>query len=226
MLLKILFIVSLLSSTYLCAYSKKILIASFLSEENANRAFQQIKKKLNSNPKISSLEKSGVILHKRKSGKYYIIALEPFKNISTLYKALRVVKKEYKGAYYNDFKSKKEKVSDPKIDIKLDLPQKESRLFQELYSDIVKKSKLEKEGVIQSSQERKIELLSQKSMDAYLQEMQAYKKELNEVQEPISTPFQNKKEEFQLKASINDFLMAIALLMLLFYSLKFTIFKR
>lgn len=227
MLFKLSLCIVLLPSIQLFAYQKRVLIASFSIEKNAERAFELIDKRLGNHPEIVLLEKKGITFYKKRSGKYHIITLEPFHNQQDLQKGLRVVKKEYKNAYFVDMPSKKlELKTSLETDISLNLPQKESLLFKELNKNITTTfNQVDHQTEVKSINTSKIELLSQTSMENYLHEMSKYKKELEETKEKIDTSFYGQKKEKPLKLNITDFLIAIVILMLLFYALKFTLKK-
>ena len=209
------------------------MIASFRVESNADNAFIQINEKLGENRKIVALEKKGITFYKKRSGEFYIITLEPFDNVTDLYKALHVVKKHYKGAYYNNIRQKSKKPSTLQTietNLTLSLPKKEHTLYKELNLKIKQslqesKSPQADKTENETVERKKVELLSQKSMQEYLQEMHKYKKEL---QTPPQEPFAQKKEQQESKnieITLNEVLIGVALFMLLFYGVKLTLMR-
>ncbi|MEA2111896.1 MAG: ATP-binding protein [Campylobacterota bacterium] len=85
---------------------KKIVVASFPSQQDADRDLKKIDAKLYSNDAIKELQKEHRFnLISRASGKYFIISVEPFKDKKVLIEVLRDIKKIRKDAFVNRFVS-------------------------------------------------------------------------------------------------------------------------
>jgi hypothetical protein len=95
------FLFFIFSLTSLDAYSKKIIMISFSSKTKAQLMMKSLKKK---NPSLFKLSKKYKFSIKmRRSGKYYILVAEPFKDKKILKKALKSIRKDFKSAYVNNY---------------------------------------------------------------------------------------------------------------------------
>lgn len=85
---------------------KKIIVASFPSQRDADRTLKKIEQQLYSNDSISMLQQEHHFnLISRASGKYFIISVEPFAKKEVLNRVLHDVKKIRKDAFVNRFVS-------------------------------------------------------------------------------------------------------------------------
>ncbi len=85
---------------------KKIVLASFPTQREADRIFKKIKAQLYADAQITALEQAHHFrLVSRASGKYFIISIEPFRDKKVLLKVLRAAKKIRKDAFVNRFVS-------------------------------------------------------------------------------------------------------------------------
>jgi signal transduction histidine kinase/CheY-like chemotaxis protein len=85
---------------------KKIVLASFPTQREADRTSKKIKAQLYADAQITALKKEHHFkLVSRASGKYFIISVEPFRDKKVLLKVLRAAKKIRKDAFVNRFVS-------------------------------------------------------------------------------------------------------------------------
>ncbi|WP_200763652.1 response regulator [Nitrosophilus alvini] len=82
----------------------KIIVASYLKKEDADRALQKVKKFLEQNSSVSNLKKKqNFKILSRASGKYYIVSIEPFIEKDAMLSVLGVVKKLFPDAFWNRY---------------------------------------------------------------------------------------------------------------------------
>lgn len=79
------------------AYSKKIILASFTTQEKADEMMATLPQRSPSLYKLS--KKYNFDIKMKKSGKYHILVAEVFTDKNTLVVTLKDIKKRYKGAY-------------------------------------------------------------------------------------------------------------------------------
>ncbi len=85
-------------------HEKKIIVSSLGTPEKAERALQQLQNYLKNYPDIVSLlDKNGIALHSRPSGKYFIVVIEPFSDKTNLFKVRDAVKKRYPTLFINNY---------------------------------------------------------------------------------------------------------------------------
>ncbi len=97
----------LLIGTMYASYSyKKIIVASFPTQESADKALEDIENRLYENDTILTLQSEHHFdLISRASGKYFIVSIEPFKDRAVLQQVLDKVRHIKKDAFVNRFVS-------------------------------------------------------------------------------------------------------------------------
>lgn len=118
-------------------YEKKIILASFKSSKEANKALTHSFVKIKTYNQVKKLEKKhNFKVHTRASGKYVVLVVEPFYEKQVLKQVLKLLKPYYKHAYYNNYtppkKEKDQKSIQDKIDQKNSTKVVEKKLKQKL----------------------------------------------------------------------------------------------
>lgn len=97
-------ILFIILNSSLQAYSKKIILSTFSTQEKAQKRLKSFEK---SGRKYSELiklaKKNSFKIYVRESGKYHIIVVEPILNKNVLNKAIKIAKLNFKHAYANSY---------------------------------------------------------------------------------------------------------------------------
>ena len=102
-------------SVSLEAYSKRIILISFSTKERADSMMKELPAL---SPSLYTLaKKHNFEIKLKKSGKYYILIAEVFKDKKVLNTALKKIRKRFKGAYVSTYKYSSKKV--PKVEKKV-----------------------------------------------------------------------------------------------------------
>jgi len=154
-----LLLILLLASISLEAYTKRVILVSFSTQE---RAETMMKKLPILSPSLYALaKKHNFNIRLKKSGKYYIIVAEVFENRGVLNEALKKIKKRFKGAYVSNYTyPKKEKIKEileivpkPKVLPKVQVVEKPKAVF------VLKEPEVKREvlSIVVKEIEKKIE---------------------------------------------------------------------
>ncbi len=128
------------------AYSKKVILASFSTEQRAQNMLKELPKL---SPTVFTLSKKYHFeLKIRKSGKYHILVAEVFHNKKVLETFLKQIRKRFKGAYVSNHTLKIKKKKPKSIE--------KPKVIEEKI--IIEKPKLPKKIIIQ----KKLEVVKQK----------------------------------------------------------------
>jgi signal transduction histidine kinase/CheY-like chemotaxis protein len=99
------FAVLLLFSDLSAAQYRKIVVGSYLTQQDADTALKKLQEHLDQNREIFQLEKQeGFEFVARESGKYFIISAEPFENRDILQRVLDYVREAHPDAFVNKIK--------------------------------------------------------------------------------------------------------------------------
>lgn len=148
-MIKLLFILSFLFlSVTLNAYSKKIIFATYSTEDRALRMMKSLPKII---PNMNELSKQHDFKFKaRASGKYFILVAEVFKDEKSLRAVYKVVKKNFSDAHISNYtppqtNSKKiEKKIEKKVKQKEKVVVKKIEKVKEIKKEEAKKEELKK----------------------------------------------------------------------------------
>lgn len=111
----LLFLILLFISVSLEAYAKRVILASFTTEERADTMMQQLP---TLRPSLYSLaKKHNFQIKLKKSGEYYIVIAEVFKDREVLNDALKQIRKSFKGAYVSTYKYPKKEALRPQVEV-------------------------------------------------------------------------------------------------------------
>ncbi|MDQ7059923.1 MAG: hypothetical protein Q9M43_01805 [Sulfurimonas sp.] len=99
------------------AYSKKIILASFSTEQRADAMIASLPQRSPSLYKLS--QKYDFDIKIRVSGKYYILVAEVFRDKKVLDTAFKSVKKRFKGSYITNYKEIETLKVEKKVEKKL-----------------------------------------------------------------------------------------------------------
>lgn len=169
------------------AYSKKVILGSFLTQE---RAHNEMKKFSKTSPIVVSLSKNNNFdLKVRKSGKYYIVVAEVFHDRKVLNAFLREIRKTSKGSYVsNHTVAKKTIVKKPQEIVLKEIPEEVSKI------EVAEM----KESKIETKQKPKTE---EKKHEIPKETIEAKKKILTQnqvIQSPIEKQMQRTSEQFSV----------------------------
>lgn len=145
----------ILTSLSLEAYSKKIIMASFSTQERANKMMAELPTRSPTLYKLS--KKYGFAIKMRESGKYYVLVAEVFTDRAVLNKALKSVRKIFKGSYVGNYKVVKSvpKTAKPVL-IKKEVPKLEEKFSVEVPPVVKEVKKVEDIEIKETSLEPKI----------------------------------------------------------------------
>ena len=119
-------------SVSLEAYSKRIILISFSTKERADSMMKELPAL---SPSLYTLaKKHNFEIKLKKSGKYYILIAEVFKDKKVLNTALKKIRKRFKGAYVSTYKYSSKKV--PKVEKKV-IKVEEKTTIKEIAKDVV-----------------------------------------------------------------------------------------
>ncbi len=107
-----LFTTAIFLNDALASYDQKIIVASFLTQSDADKALINLEKQINTSSRnISTLQKGHAFQFvARQSGRYYIVSVEPFSDTKVLKIVLNTVRYVHKDAFVNRIKIPKKTV--------------------------------------------------------------------------------------------------------------------
>jgi len=165
-----LIVLFLFLGTSLSAYSKKIVMTTFYTQEQSDDGLKTFIRRYPSLYKLS--DTNGFDYKARKSGKYYILVAEVFKDRKILNSVYKKIKQKYKSAYVGNYSppSNPEIKTLKKVEIKENLKVKKKEIKKEVKKIEIKKNELneQKEKKLEvikpeiKSENKKLEIKKQK----------------------------------------------------------------
>ena len=135
-------------SSYLNAYSTKIVLGTFKSDANAKNLVKKLPKIIPQYKELIQLLKSdGSVIHVRKVGDYHLVLAEIFSQKEVAEKSLKILKVFFTNAYINDAPSEKELLEKANAiaQLKEEIEALKKKKIQEKEQKVTKKIKVKQE---------------------------------------------------------------------------------